>query len=85
MKSQDIGAMVFVGVVLIIIMLLSIVVISDQLRLKWWSEDGCTKSKSEQDKNGPMSWASYLAWGLIVLIVLIIGGLMLGPDIFLYM
>ena len=85
MKNQDIGTIIFIGIVLIIIMLLCVIIILDQLRLTWWSEDGCNKSKSEQDKNGPMLWASYLARGLIVIIVLIIGVLMLGSDIFIYM
>ena len=54
-------------VLLVFLFVLSSVVISDYIRLSWWSNNGCSASEDEKEKNGATEWAF---WSAIVYIVI---------------
>lgn len=55
---------------IVFIFVLSSIILSMHIRLSWWLDKGCSKSKSEQKDNGTMEWAVWLAGIYIALISL---------------
>ena len=46
---------------LFFVYVLGCIVISDQLRLRWWSSKGCNSNKNSQEANGPTNWVFWIA------------------------
>ena len=57
---------------LLFIYVLGCIVISDQLRLRWWVSNGCTATKDSQEAHGPTGWTFWIAVIYISLITLYI-------------
>jgi len=57
---------------LFFVYVLGCIVISDQLRLRWWSSKGCNSNKNSQEANGPTNWVFWIAIVYITMITLYI-------------